>query len=91
MIPTPVVTHCPACQKLHLDEGEWVTRAHRWHRCVDDSAGKGCGHEWKMLMFDGPTVGVATLPESDDHPKKKMNQLINATKSRPIFSKPGKT
>jgi hypothetical protein len=58
MTPTPVVTHCPSCKKLHLDENEWVTRPHRWHRCVDDSAGKGCGHEWRITDVEGPTVGV---------------------------------
>jgi hypothetical protein len=40
--------HCPSCSKLHIDEGEFATRPHRTHRCVDDAAGKGCGHEWRI-------------------------------------------
>jgi hypothetical protein len=39
----PVVLHCPVCKKQHIDEGEWATRPHRTHACVDDAAGKGCG------------------------------------------------
>src|SRR5271170_90887 len=57
----PVVTFCPACSKQHLDEGEWVTRPHRTHRCVDDSAGKGCGNEWKIPDIDVFTVGVVEM------------------------------
>lgn len=39
---------CHACGKDHHDDGEWATRPHRTHRCVDDKAGKGCGHEWRV-------------------------------------------
>jgi hypothetical protein len=39
---------CPDCHKQHIDEGEWATRLHHTHRCVDDAAGTGCGHEWRL-------------------------------------------
>lgn len=52
---TPVHARCPACGKLHVDEGEWAARAHHVHRCVDDAAGAGCGAEWDLGY---PSVGV---------------------------------
>lgn len=42
-VPIDVILHCPTCKKQHIDEGEWATRPHRTHQCVDDAAGKGCG------------------------------------------------
>lgn len=45
-MPGEPASCCPKCTKDHYDEGEWATRPHRTHRCVDDRAGKGCGHEW---------------------------------------------
>lgn len=45
--PIPTVLFCPACGKQHVDEGEWATRPHRRHLCVDDRAGRGCGHLWE--------------------------------------------
>lgn len=39
---------CPACGKRHVDFGEWARRLHRTHRCVDDAAGNGCGHKWRI-------------------------------------------
>jgi hypothetical protein len=47
---TPAATkmNCPVCEKPHVDEGEFVKKPHRTHRCVDDAAGKGCGHEWRV-------------------------------------------
>lgn len=44
----PAILHCPRCRKQHIDEGEFATRVHRTHRCVDDAAGKGCGFEWRV-------------------------------------------
>lgn len=38
---------CPHCSKPHIDEDAWATFPHRTHRCVDDTAGKGCQHEWE--------------------------------------------
>lgn len=47
---------CPQCDKRHVDEGEWAFRPHHTHRCVDDSAGVGCGHEWRLneYVFGAP-------------------------------------
>lgn len=47
---------CPACHRQHVDEGEWVTREHKTHRCVGEG---GCGFEWRPM--DTATVGVAHL------------------------------
>ncbi len=50
---------CPECLKPHIDEGEWATRPHKTHLCVDDAKGKGCGHKWKPSGH--ATVGVETV------------------------------
>ena len=39
--------YCPSCSKPHIDEDAWANFPHRTHRCVDDTAGKGCQHEWE--------------------------------------------
>jgi predicted RNA-binding Zn-ribbon protein involved in translation (DUF1610 family) len=49
---------CPQCHKQHIDEGEFATRVHRTHRCVDDAAGSGCGFEWRV---EPAVFGVLTL------------------------------
>lgn len=54
--PVPIVLTCPLCKQQHVDEGEWMTRAHRTHRCVYGPFGKGCGHEWQPSNV--ATVGV---------------------------------
>ena len=51
-----IIAICPICQLQHIDEGEWATRPHRRHRCVDGPFGKGCGYEWTIAAI--PTVGV---------------------------------
>ena len=54
-----VVTHCPKCGKIHLDEGEWYNRPHKTHLC------QHCGELWRYAEVY--TRGVATLgPSSDD-------------------------
>jgi hypothetical protein len=50
----PIVTHCPRCTLQHVDRDEWMTRAHRTHRC------EACGHEWRPANVY--TVGVRKLP-----------------------------
>ena len=47
---------CPSCGKRHIDEGEWATRRHHTHRCVNDDAGIGCGNEWRLeeYVFGAP-------------------------------------
>ncbi len=42
---------CPWCRKRHVYEGEWATRPHHTHRCVDDATGEGCGGEWRLDRF----------------------------------------
>lgn len=59
-LPRKIVTYCPACAKLHVDEGIWATtRLHRTHQCA------GCGHLWRPVDTE-PTVGVA--PGEEDKP-----------------------
>lgn len=33
--PIPIVIACPECKLQHVDRGEWATRPHKTHRCVD--------------------------------------------------------
>jgi hypothetical protein len=54
--PEPLTLRCPACNRRHLDVGEWRTRPHRTHRCVDGPDGIGCSNEWRPFAY--PTVGV---------------------------------
>lgn len=79
---------CPACNKLHTDRGregaeeEWVNRPHRTHRCVDDGAGKGCGHEWRppfsdiveavKVIADYPTMQVE---------RRRTEELVDAARA----------
>lgn len=39
---------CPWCGKRHSDEGEFSTRVHRTHLCVDDVHGIGCRKSWRL-------------------------------------------
>ena len=52
--PIPMRLHCPACQALHIDEGEFATRLHHTHAC------QHCGNVWRPAVV--PTVGVRFLP-----------------------------
>ena len=62
--PVAVAMNCPACGKAHVDEGVWAVRSHREHRCVDDAAGFGCGHAWRM---DQTVRGVLCGPCGHPH------------------------
>ena len=54
--PVLKILSCPACNKRHIDEGKFAKRPHHTHRCVDDEAGRGCGHEWRLesIVFGAP-------------------------------------
>jgi len=52
--PIPMRIHCPGCGELHIDEGEFATRAHHTHAC------QICGLTWRPAVV--PTVGVRFLP-----------------------------
>jgi hypothetical protein len=54
--PVDMTLVCPSCGRRHVDVGEWATRPHKTHRCVDGPDGIGCSNEWRP--FDYPTVGV---------------------------------
>lgn len=45
------VMFCPACNKQHIDEGEFAIKLHHTHRCVNDFAGMGCGCEWREKTY----------------------------------------
>jgi hypothetical protein len=65
MTPFRLLTECPSCGKLHVDRGEWATKPHKTHLCVDDphsAPEKGCGTRWRPSEY--PTVGVATLQDT---------------------------
>ena len=52
--PVPMRLHCPMCHELHVDEGEFATKAHATHAC------QFCGHVWRPALV--ATVGVRFLP-----------------------------
>lgn len=52
--PIPMRLLCPVCGELHVDEGEFATRAHHTHAC------QACGHVWRPAVV--ATVGVRFLP-----------------------------
>lgn len=49
----PMLLFCPQCSYQHIDEGEWATKPHRTHRCLN------CKNEWRPA--NTPTVGVRQL------------------------------
>lgn len=53
-VPVPMRLHCPVCHMLHIDDGEFATKAHRDHAC------QHCGMVWRPALV--PTVGVQFLP-----------------------------
>jgi len=55
--PIPTILHCPQCNSLHVDEGEWKTRPHKTHQC------QACGHEWRP--YSVPTVGIPAPAERE--------------------------
>lgn len=53
--PLPMLLFCPHCHRQHVDEGEWATKPHRVHLCLNSD----CGQTWRPA--DVSTVGVASL------------------------------
>lgn len=51
-VPLPMLLSCPACGFPHHDTGEWATRPHKTHLCLNPK----CGKTWQPEEF--PTVGV---------------------------------
>ena len=52
--PIPMRLTCPACNALHLDDGEFATKPHHTHAC------QACGNVWRPAIV--ATVGVQFLP-----------------------------
>lgn len=52
--PIPMRLPCPSCHALHIDEGEFATKAHHTHACQE------CGQVWRPATV--PTIGVQFLP-----------------------------
>jgi hypothetical protein len=48
-----IVTHCPRCKLLHLDEGIWKHKPHKTHLCLN------CGETWRP--YPHATCGVAPM------------------------------
>lgn len=42
---------CPWCGKRHADEGEFASRRHHTHQCVNDVFGSGCGKLWRLEEY----------------------------------------
>jgi hypothetical protein len=53
-VGAPMRLHCPLCDMLHVDEGQFAVRPHHTHAC------QGCGHVWRPAVM--ATVGVRYLP-----------------------------
>ena len=51
--PIPMVLMCPNCGFNHIDLGEWATRPHRTHLCLN------CNAKWRPS--NTATVGVIEL------------------------------
>lgn len=58
--PLQIRLVCESCGELHIDEGEYVTKAHHTHAC------QHCGHTWRPAV--PPTVGVRFLPGFKNDP-----------------------
>jgi hypothetical protein len=54
LLPIPMRLTCPACNALHIDEGEFATKPHHTHAC------QSCGNVWRPAIVH--TVGVRFLP-----------------------------
>ena len=52
--PIPMRIPCPRCAELHIDDGEFATKAHHTHAC------QHCGEVWRPAIV--ATVGVRFLP-----------------------------
>lgn len=52
--PIPMRLTCPACNALHIDEGEFASKPHHTHACQE------CGAVWRPAVVS--TVGVRFLP-----------------------------
>lgn len=52
--PIPMRLFCPECGEIHIDEGEFATKAHHTHAC------QHCGAVWRPAIVH--TVGVRFLP-----------------------------
>ena len=73
--PMMLVLRCPSCKMKHVDQGEWATKKHHKHKCVDyvleeiventdppqkrPRTFKGCGFVWQPSLI--ATVGVKDL------------------------------
>lgn len=40
----PLALNCPSCGARHVDEGEWESRPHRTHLCLE------CGIEFEVTV-----------------------------------------
>src|SRR5687768_915593 len=56
--PVPMVLYCPYCFFQHIDTGEWVTKPHKRHLCLNPK----CGLQFVPARI--PTVGVEELDYS---------------------------
>jgi hypothetical protein len=60
--PIAAFMHCPRCQAMHVDRGEWASRPHHTHLCAF------CTYEWRVepycygvLWVDLPSEGQQTV------------------------------
>lgn len=61
---------CEACGKLHIDEGEFLTKPHHTHSC------QFCGLTWRPAVVH--TIGVQFLPgfKNEQDPMTHLNPCL---------------
>lgn len=64
--PIPMRLVCEGCGKLHLDEGEFLTKPHHTHSC------QHCGLSWRPAVVH--TVGVRFLPGFKNSPLSTVDR-----------------
>lgn len=70
--PIPMRLSCPECGELHIDEGEFETRAHHTHAC------QHCGAVWRPAIVC--TVGVRFLPGFKNVPPPTYGVIRTSTR-----------
>lgn len=78
--PQELILYCPGCSKQHVDLGEWATKPHLTHLCVNDERGPGCGLRWSVEPF---VVGVLSLgaAEADAEAVKPESPFLFASRT----------
>lgn len=78
-VPIDMRLPCPECGVLHIDEGEFLTKAHHTHAC------QHCGMVWRPAIE--PTRGVQFLPGFLNSLPEMVDTAVNAVKAHNVPEK----